>query len=134
MYSNMRTVCFAVSVVAALVMAAGTLATPLDDYVNAPGTQIYAQIEALNVNRCAFPRARGVHLHSHSDQLWQHNVALFRNKITYFHVYTLLPDPTYKWHLNSTFRGDLGYTAYIIDLTSQTWLTVRCPLLVHAEL
>jgi len=37
--------------------------------------------------------------------------------------YVNAPDPTFKWTLNSTFRGELPYTAYILELISQTWLT-----------
>jgi len=37
--------------------------------------------------------------------------------------YVNAPDPTYHWTLNGSFRSDLGFRAYNIDLTSQTWLT-----------
>ena len=36
--------------------------------------------------------------------------------------YVNKPDPTYKWHLAGQKTGD-GYTAYFINMTSQTWLT-----------
>ena len=34
--------------------------------------------------------------------------------------YVAKPDPTYAWSLASTIEGD-GYTAYVLDLKSQTW-------------
>ena len=34
--------------------------------------------------------------------------------------YVKQPDPSYTYHIANTIAGD-GYTAYIIDLTSQTW-------------
>ena len=43
-------------------------------------------------------------------------------KQTALDKYVHAPDPAYKWSLNSTFKGDLGYTAYILKMTSQTWL------------
>jgi len=36
--------------------------------------------------------------------------------------YVNRPDPTYQYSLNSTIQGDF-YTAYVIELISQTWLT-----------
>jgi len=36
--------------------------------------------------------------------------------------YVNMPDPTYKYSLNSTING-ANYVAYVIRLTSQTWLT-----------
>eukprot|EP01112_Ceratiomyxa_fruticulosa_P011099 TRINITY_DN2987_c0_g1_i1.p1 TRINITY_DN2987_c0_g1~~TRINITY_DN2987_c0_g1_i1.p1 ORF type:complete len:496 (+),score=111.08 TRINITY_DN2987_c0_g1_i1:188-1675(+) len=36
--------------------------------------------------------------------------------------YIALPDPIFSYKLNGTIKG-IGYTAYIIRLTSQTWLT-----------
>ncbi|KYQ99759.1 PhoPQ-activated pathogenicity-related protein [Tieghemostelium lacteum] len=36
--------------------------------------------------------------------------------------YINLPDPSYKWTLNNTIK-DESYTAFIIELTSQTWMT-----------
>src|ERR1043166_3194703 len=36
--------------------------------------------------------------------------------------YVAAPDPTYKWELIDTISGD-GYTTYVIDLTSQQYLT-----------
>src|SRR5213594_1546395 len=34
--------------------------------------------------------------------------------------YVKKPDPTYSYRVANTVKGD-GYTAYIVDLTSQTW-------------
>ena len=34
--------------------------------------------------------------------------------------YVAKPDPTYAWSLANTIEGD-GYTAYVLDLKSQTW-------------
>jgi len=40
--------------------------------------------------------------------------------------YVKAPDPTYSWRVNSTFRSAvLGYTAFNIELTSQTWMTSK---------
>jgi PhoPQ-activated pathogenicity-related protein len=36
--------------------------------------------------------------------------------------YVKKPDPTYKYDIVNTVRGD-GYTTYVVDLTSQTWRT-----------
>ena len=36
--------------------------------------------------------------------------------------YVATPDSNYKWHVVSTLPGD-GYTAYVIDMTSQKWRT-----------
>lgn len=36
--------------------------------------------------------------------------------------YVNRPDPTYAWNVAGSFTG-VGYTAYSINLTSQTWLT-----------
>jgi PhoPQ-activated pathogenicity-related protein len=47
--------------------------------------------------------------------------------------YVKAPDPNYSFHLASTVKGD-GYTAYMIDLISQAWLTtneVARPLWQH---
>ena len=35
-------------------------------------------------------------------------------------AYVARPDPSYAWTLHSSFKGP-GYTAYVLDLTSQTW-------------
>lgn len=37
----------------------------------------------------------------------------------YVHAY----DPTYHWTHNGTIKGYIGYTAYVLRLTSQTWMT-----------
>eukprot|EP01087_Luapelamoeba_hula_P008771 TRINITY_DN2216_c0_g2_i1.p1 TRINITY_DN2216_c0_g2~~TRINITY_DN2216_c0_g2_i1.p1 ORF type:complete len:502 (-),score=51.58 TRINITY_DN2216_c0_g2_i1:46-1551(-) len=37
--------------------------------------------------------------------------------------YVNAPDPYYSWRLNSTFNGLLGYKVYVLELTSQMWLT-----------
>jgi PhoPQ-activated pathogenicity-related protein len=38
--------------------------------------------------------------------------------------YISAPDPTFSWKVNNTFRSTvLGYTAYNIELVSQTWMT-----------
>ena len=42
------------------------------------------------------------------------------SKETALDRYVHAPDPSYKWELVNTIKGE-GYTAYIIDLTSQTW-------------
>src|SRR4051812_38949430 len=34
--------------------------------------------------------------------------------------YVAAPDPNYKWQVVNTMSGD-GYTAYVIDMTSQKW-------------
>src|SRR6266481_164646 len=47
--------------------------------------------------------------------------------------YVHTPDTNYSYHLASTIKGD-GYTTYIIDLVSQSWLTtneVERPLWQH---
>src|SRR5437016_8755368 len=44
----------------------------------------------------------------------QHQTALDR--------YVAAPDPNYKWEVVNTIPGE-GYTTYIIDLTSQQYLT-----------
>src|SRR5437016_6298178 len=44
----------------------------------------------------------------------QHQTALDR--------YVAAPDPNYKWEVVSTIPGE-GYTTYVIDLTSQQFLT-----------
>src|ERR1700682_3619737 len=44
----------------------------------------------------------------------QHQTALDR--------YVAAPDPNYKWELVNTIPGE-GYTTYVIDLTSQQYLT-----------
>lgn len=36
--------------------------------------------------------------------------------------YAHAPDPSYQWRLANTIKGE-GYTAFVIDLTSQTWKT-----------
>lgn len=36
--------------------------------------------------------------------------------------YVNMPDPTYKWHLAGQISRN-GFTAYFINMTSQTWLT-----------
>jgi PhoPQ-activated pathogenicity-related protein len=41
-------------------------------------------------------------------------------KLNPLEAYVARPDPSYRWSLNSSFKGP-GYTAYVIDLTSQTW-------------
>lgn len=38
--------------------------------------------------------------------------------------YVKTPDPAYKWSLVKTIPGD-GVTAYVLDMTSQTWLTTN---------
>jgi PhoPQ-activated pathogenicity-related protein len=38
--------------------------------------------------------------------------------------YVAAPDPAYAWKLADTIKGE-GYTTYVIDLTSQTWRTVK---------
>src|SRR6266487_2106354 len=38
--------------------------------------------------------------------------------------YVAAPDPNYKWHLVNTVPGE-GYTTYIVDMTSQAWLTTN---------
>lgn len=43
-------------------------------------------------------------------------------KVTALDKYVQAPDPTYKYELVKTVQGP-GYTAYMIDLTSQTWRT-----------
>jgi hypothetical protein len=49
-----------------------------------------------------------------------HNVAL----ATPLDDYISAPDPTFSWKVNNTFRSTvLGYTAYNIELVSQTWMT-----------
>jgi len=38
--------------------------------------------------------------------------------------YISAPDPVFSWKVNNTFRSTvLGYTAYNIELVSQTWMT-----------
>jgi hypothetical protein len=38
--------------------------------------------------------------------------------------YISAPDPSFSWKVNNTFRSTvLGYTAYNIELISQTWMT-----------
>ncbi len=47
--------------------------------------------------------------------------------------YVQMPDASYGWSLNSTLTGT-GYTSYVLDLKSQTWLTtadVNLPLWRH---
>jgi len=39
--------------------------------------------------------------------------------------YVNAPDPTFKWSLNSTFTGGLGYKGYVLELISQTWMTSK---------
>ncbi|MEO8026078.1 MAG: PhoPQ-activated pathogenicity-related family protein [Bryobacteraceae bacterium] len=43
-------------------------------------------------------------------------------KETALDKYVWTPDPSYKWELVKTIPGQ-GYTGYILDLTSQTWVT-----------
>ncbi|HPT27913.1 MAG TPA: PhoPQ-activated protein PqaA family protein, partial [Bryobacteraceae bacterium] len=38
--------------------------------------------------------------------------------------YVKMPDPAYKWSLVKSIPGD-GVTAYVLDMTSQTWLTAN---------
>jgi PhoPQ-activated pathogenicity-related protein len=38
--------------------------------------------------------------------------------------YVHAPDPTYKWTFDSSFQG-FGYTVYVLNLTSQTWMTAN---------
>jgi PhoPQ-activated pathogenicity-related protein len=38
--------------------------------------------------------------------------------------YLAAPDDAYQWHVVHTHQGD-GYTTFVIDLTSQTWLTEK---------
>jgi PhoPQ-activated pathogenicity-related protein len=47
-------------------------------------------------------------------------VAAAADKETALDRYIKAADPSYKWELVNTIKGE-GYTAYIIDLTSQTW-------------
>src|SRR5579871_4685924 len=42
------------------------------------------------------------------------------SKETALDRYVHAPDPTYKYEVVNTIKGE-GYTAYIVDLTSQTW-------------
>ncbi|MEM7542376.1 MAG: PhoPQ-activated protein PqaA family protein, partial [Pseudomonadota bacterium] len=37
-------------------------------------------------------------------------------------LYVATPDPAYRWEAVSEIEGD-GFSATVIDLTSQTWLT-----------
>ena len=38
--------------------------------------------------------------------------------------YVKKPDPSYSFHVVNTLHGE-GYTAFIVDLTSQTWRTEK---------
>lgn len=42
--------------------------------------------------------------------------------LTALEKYVWTPDPSYSWNLRTTVEGS-GYTAYFIDMTSQTWRT-----------
>jgi PhoPQ-activated pathogenicity-related protein len=45
-------------------------------------------------------------------------------ELTALDKYVAAPDPTYKWELKNTIESPQG-TLYVIDLTSQTWLTEK---------
>src|SRR5262245_39151329 len=38
--------------------------------------------------------------------------------------YVKTPDPAYKWEVVKTIPGK-GYTAFVVDMTSQSWLTEK---------
>jgi PhoPQ-activated pathogenicity-related protein len=38
--------------------------------------------------------------------------------------YVNAPDPSYAWTLDASYKGD-GYTWYVLNLTSQTWMTEK---------
>ncbi len=48
------------------------------------------------------------------------------SKETALDRYVHAPDPSYKYELANTIKGD-GYTAYVLDLTSQTWTPPVAP-------
>ena len=49
------------------------------------------------------------------------------SKETALDRYVKAPDPSYKFELANTIQGE-GYTAYILDLTSQTWAPPSRPI------
>jgi PhoPQ-activated pathogenicity-related protein len=56
-----------------------------------------------------------------------------KTKITALDRYVSQPDPNYSWRLVKTFPGK-GYTTFLLEMTSQTWLTpdeVNRPLWTH---
>jgi len=47
-------------------------------------------------------------------------VTFAADKVTPLDEFIQKPDPAYRYELNKTLKGE-GYTAYVLDLTSQTW-------------